>query len=135
MKAEISNGEVLDKVSILEIKFNNIKNEGRQKHVALELKLLLEAAVDQNLDSWFVSDEYKELLEVNQALWIIEDKIRLKEHKKEFDEEFIELARSVYIVNDKRADIKRLINENSKSLLVEVKVYKVKYEPKTWLID
>ena len=130
MKIEVSNGEVLDKISILEIKLNRMKDEERRKHVLNELQLLVESAADAGLNEWFTKkDEYRELLQANQALWLIEDRLRYKENKQEFDDEFVELARSVYIVNDQRADIKRRINEQSNSLLVEEKEYTTKYEP------
>jgi len=130
MKVEISAGEALDKISILEIKLNQMKDEQRRENVKRELGLLIDSVLAEGLQVWLLGDEYKELLETNQALWIIEDRIRNKEHKKEFDEEFISLARSVYIMNDQRADIKRRINEQTKSLLIEEKEYTVKYEPK-----
>ena len=100
MKVEISAGEALDKISILEIKLNQMKDEQRRENVKRELGLLIDSVLAEGLQVWLLGDEYKELLETNQALWIIEDRIRNKEHKKEFDEEFISLARSVYIMND-----------------------------------
>lgn len=123
MKVEVSNGDLLDKMSILEIKMNKFDDGPKKENVQLELKMLVDSAVEANLEKWLVSDEYAELLEINSALWIIEDKIREKEGKQQFDKEFVELARSVYLVNDERAAIKKRINEETLSLLVEEKQY------------
>lgn len=123
MKVEISNGDLLDKMSILEIKLNKFDEGPKKMNVERELKMLIDSAMEGSLNRWLLSDEYKELLEVNCALWIIEDKIREKEAAQQFDKEFIELARSVYLVNDDRAAIKKRINEESLSLLVEEKQY------------
>jgi len=123
MKVEISNGDLLDKMTILEIKLNKLAEGPKKENVQRELACLLDSAIENSLDEWLLSDDYNELLEVNSALWIIEDKIREKEAKQEFDENFVELARSVYLINDDRAAIKRRINEETKSLLVEEKEY------------
>lgn len=117
----VSVGELVDKVTILEIKSFKITNSKHLAHVAKEYELLVDKMHNLGIDQ---SDKfYQELLEVNQNLWDIEDKIRIKESKGEFDKEFISLARSVYFKNDKRATIKRNINEEKKSDLVEVKQY------------
>jgi len=123
MKVEISNGDLLDKISILEIKMNKFEDGSKKENVQKELKALVESAVESSLEDWLLSDEYKELLEVNSALWLIEDAIRQKEAAQQFDEEFVELARSVYLVNDERAAIKKRINEETNSLIVEEKQY------------
>jgi len=114
----VSVGEVLDKISILEIKSERITDTSKLKNIRTELAHLLvvaEAHRHLALES--------ELKEVNEALWDIEDRIRVKEHLQEFDSEFIELARSVYVTNDRRANIKREINIAVGSTLVEEKSY------------
>lgn len=123
MKVEVSNGDLLDKISILEIKLNKFDDGPKKMNVDRELTMLVDSTVKSSLDQWLLGDDYKALLEVNSALWIIEDKIRVKEAAQQFDKEFIELARSVYLVNDERAAIKKRINEESLSLLVEEKQY------------
>jgi hypothetical protein len=111
-------GEVLDKISILQIKSERITDKRKLANVRKELAELLAAAQNHR----FPELEAK-LRSVNEALWDIEDHIRIKEKRGEFDAEFIQLARSVYITNDKRADIKRQINAASGSVLVEEKSY------------
>ena len=116
----VSLGELIDKITILEIKqihMNGIK----LKNIDKELKLLKNIIQDKNLeiDINLIND----LKEVNKNLWEIEDNIRLKESNQEFDKEFIELARSVYKENDKRASIKKEINKKYNSELVEEKSY------------
>lgn len=118
----ISPGELLDKITILEIKSENIDNEEKLANVKIELKLLSDIWNDTSSDPSL--DALKqELKDNNNALWDIEDKIRIKESNKEFDHVFIELARSVYIQNDKRADTKKKINLKLGSLIVEEKSY------------
>ena len=112
----ISVGELLDKISILEIKAFLTDNEYVHKELE-ELNKIKSTITQYTL-------EYEiELKKVNQKLWKIEDKIREKEKLHQFDNEFIELARSVYITNDKRAEIKKQINETTNSSFREVKVY------------
>ena len=133
MKVEVSNGDLLDKISILEIKLNKFADGPKKMNVDRELKMLMDSVselsvfvdshIENSLYELMVGDDYKALLEVNSALWIIEDKIREKEAAQQFDKEFVELARSVYLVNDERAAIKKRINEESLSLLVEEKQY------------
>ena len=120
MKIEVSNGEILDKLSILEIKLDNIKEESKlenigREHTALSLAASRIPASPLEL--------YNDLKSVNQELWDIEDRIRVKERNKEFDQEFIALARSVYQTNDKRAEIKKEINLHTGSNFVEEKSY------------
>ena len=120
INAPISIGEIFDKITILEIKKEKLKNE-KLINVNLELKLL-KKIVDENglnVDKKLINN----LREVNNKLWNIEDKIRKKEKLKTFDNEFIEIARSVYIENDKRSEIKREINTKYNSELVEEKSY------------
>lgn len=111
-------GEVLDKISILQIKSERITDGHKQSNVRRELRYLERAAADVRQP-----DLEKELRAVNEALWDIEDRIRVKEKLGEFDAEFITLARSVYITNDKRAEIKRAINLATESDLIEEKSY------------
>ena len=112
----ISVGELLDKITILEIKSQYTTNE----YVSKELKELNQ--IKSTITQYTLEYEVK-LKEVNQKLWKIEDKLREKEKLQEFDEEFIELARSVYITNDLRAAIKKKINEETQSSYQEVKLY------------
>jgi len=120
MKVEISNGELLDKISILQIKLERISDESKLKNIQAEYIELTE------IGAKLLEDEqtlYMKLKAVNQTLWDIEDRIRIKEKEKIFDQEFVDLARSVYITNDKRADIKKEINILSGSYLIEEKSY------------
>ena len=118
--APVSLGELIDKITILEIKkvcMTGIK----LKNVDKELKLLKNLIQDKNLE--IDIDLINNLKEVNKNLWKIEDKIRIKERNQEFDKDFIELARSVYKENDKRSSIKKEINLQYHSELVEEKSY------------
>jgi len=121
MKIEVSNGELVDKLTILEIKLNKITDKSKLINISKEYNLLKLAMNSAGLDS--ESEEYKQLMKVNLLLWNIEDKIRIKESKQEFDDEFISLARSVYFENDKRSEIKKRINLLSGSALIEEKQY------------
>lgn len=121
MKVEISNGELLDKLTILEIKLNNIKDHTKLKNIKREYVELLEVAKEVLTPQ--LQPFYDTLKEVNLNLWRIEDEIRAKEQQKIFDKEFVDLARSVYITNDKRAQVKKEINLLSNSDLVEEKSY------------
>ena len=125
MKAEISNGELVDKVTILSIKRNKIKSPEKLKNIEKEFNTLYQNMTGLGIDE--ESPEYQELLQVNQILWDVEDELRKKEAAQTFDDEFIELARKVYFTNDKRAEIKRRINTLTKSEFVEEKTY-VKYK-------
>ena len=119
--APISIGELIDKITILEIK--KIYMTGiKLKNINKEMKLLKNILQDKNLE--INIDLIKNLKKINKKLWEIEDNIRIKESKQEFDGEFIKLARSVYIENDKRASIKKEINQKYNSDLVEEKSYK-----------
>ena len=118
--APVSLGELIDKITILEIK--QIHMTGiKLKNVDKELKLLKNILQDTNLE--IDIDLINNLKEVNKNLWEIEDNIRIKESNQEFDEEFIQIARSVYKENDKRASIKKEINQKYNSELVEEKSY------------
>ena len=125
VNAPISVGELMDKISILKIKKKNITDEKKLLFINEELQLLsstLNAVVQDNKIKEFLD----KLIEVNSKLWKIEDDIRLCERNKKFNQHFIDLAREVYITNDKRADIKLAINNHFGSTLVEVKSY-IKY--------
>jgi len=121
MKIEVSDGEILDKVSILMIKAERIKDEEKLKNVRKELQELGDAYVSHINPS--LLEMFEELKKINESLWDIEDKLRQKERNKSFDEEFIFLARQVYFTNDLRSAIKRKINETTKSSIVEEKSY------------
>ena len=125
VNAPISVGELMDKISILKIKKKNITDEKKLLFINEELQLLsstLNAVVQDNKINEFLD----KLIEVNSKLWKIEDDIRLCERNKKFNQHFIDLAREVYITNDKRTDIKLGINNHFGSTLVEVKSY-IKY--------
>jgi hypothetical protein len=120
MKIEVSVGEIVDKLSILQIKTDLIKDEDKLANVKKEYDYLYdivfnEMKIEQN--------DFSDMVSINQELWKIEDDIRDKERDKEFDEKFIELSRSVYFTNDKRAEVKKNINLKYGSLFVEEKSY------------
>jgi hypothetical protein len=119
----ISYGELIDKITILEIKSERIRDAAKLANVRTELDLLAETWASNAASGTDIAAERDALKRVNEALWDIEDRIRLKEKAKAFDAEFIELARSVYIRNDERAQVKRAINDKLGSLLVEEKSY------------
>ena len=106
----ISYGELLDKLSILEIKKEKISDKNKLENVVYEFNILkkLSNTIEQNHKEEF-KDLYTQLIEINKKLWEIEDKIRILEANKDFNDEFIQLARSVYIVNDERFEQKKLI--------------------------
>lgn len=124
MILEVSVGEAIDKYTILQIKSEKITNDSKLMNIVKE-KNLIALALNDNGYLHSFDDEIKELKTVNQILWDIEDKIRIKEANKQFDEEFIELARSVYITNDKRFEIKNKINQKTNSSIKEEKSYAV----------
>jgi hypothetical protein len=119
----VSYGELIDKITILEIKSERIKNASKLANVRVELDLLNGTWQADSTARSDIAAERDALRRVNEALWDIEDRIRVKEKAKAFDAEFIALARSVYIRNDERAVIKRAINEKLGSTLVEEKSY------------
>ena len=120
MKIEVSNGELIDKLTILEIKLHKIRNENKRANIQKEYNLLKEASEGIKGE---ISSLYDKLLEINQKLWNIEDRIRELERRKDFGSEFIETARAVYHNNDQRAKIKHEINQITGSDLVEEKSY------------
>ena len=119
----VSFGELIDKITILEIKAEQIRDPAKVANVRTELDLLGSTWAAHPASRTDIGDERARLRAVNQALWDIEDRIRLKEKAKAFDDEFIELARAVYFRNDERAAVKREINEKLGSTLVEEKSY------------
>ena len=121
--AEISCGELIDKITILKIKSERIGDPEKLKNVHTELETL-QNTCDKCIDNYAAIAQLQETLQqVNQALWDIEDAIRVKERNKEFDNEFIQIARSVYITNDKRCMIKKEIDRVLGSRITEEKSY------------
>ena len=120
MNIEVSVGEIVDKLSILELKKLNIKDSDKLKNVTKEYDYLHNIVFNELKIN---QDDFLLLLNVNQTLWEVEDKIRNKEKIKAFNSEFVELARLVYITNDKRADLKKSINLKYNSTFVEEKSY------------
>ena len=127
MKIDVSIGELVDKVSILEIKLKKVKNKDKLQNIKKEYDLLKVSMEQCGITA--ESEFFKRLVEVNSRLWVIEDDIRVKESSQEFDQDFIRLARSVYFENDERAAIKKEINLKYNSDLVEEKEY-VDYKDK-----
>ena len=118
----ISLGELVDKISILKVKQKNIKNNNKLDQVNKELNYL-QATLENHVTKDEIDVFLNSLIDINSRLWVIEDDIRECERKKQFDQKFIDLARSVYFTNDKRANIKLDINNKFGSDLVEVKSY------------
>jgi hypothetical protein len=120
MKIEVSNGEIIDKLTIIQIKLERIKDEAKLINLQKEYNELNE--VSSSIIS--ASDElYRSLYEINCELWDIEDHIRDLERKKDFGDDFIATARAVYVKNDRRSEIKRAINIKTSSGLIEEKSY------------
>jgi hypothetical protein len=120
----VSPGELLDKITILRIKVARIQDAAKLANVKLELSLLEQTWKDSGGTQHDVAIDERALENVNERLWDIEDRIRDKEARQIFDRDFIELARAVYICNDERAAIKKRINRQLGSRLVEEKSYK-----------
>ena len=128
MKIEVSNGEILDKYTILEIKLSKIKDANKIINIQHEYNTLtpdVECIYNACKDSNQLENLHKNLLEVNKKLWKIEDDIRECERANDFGKTFIDLARAVYYVNDDRSDVKKEINIFTGSDLVEEKSYEV----------
>ncbi|MBE1161278.1 DUF6165 family protein [Dyella acidiphila] len=123
IQVPVSFGELIDKITILEIKSRQISDPAKLANVHTELELLNTTWGSHPASQTDISKERARLLAVNEALWDIEDRIRLKEQAQEFDAQFIELARAVYFQNDDRAAVKREINLKLGSQLVEEKSY------------
>jgi hypothetical protein len=120
----ISFGELLDKITILEIKLEHMTDEGKRANVRKELELLQATWSKAPESRHDIGAQHAALKAVNERLWVIEDDIRDKERAKAFDAEFVRLARAVYFENDDRARIKREINTALGSALVEEKSYR-----------
>jgi Family of unknown function (DUF6165) len=120
----ISVGELLDKITILEIKSERIKNSGQIENIARELGALKAVHLGDDIDRTMLERLGAELKRVNATLWDVEDAIRECDARGDFGEKFIELARAVYRLNDERARLKKAINLASGSRLVEEKSYK-----------
>jgi predicted nucleic acid-binding Zn-ribbon protein len=120
MKIEVSNGEIVDKLTIIELKLDKIKDEEKLVNLKKEYSILNKAVKTIiNKDSTL----YIQLLNINSQLWDVEDEIRVLEGLKRFDEHFSSIARKVYKLNDKRSEIKRKINQETGSNLFEEKSY------------
>ena len=119
----VSPGELVDKITILEIKAERITDQEKLKNVQTELDLLVQVWEAASVDAGAVLPLKETLKGINQTLWDIEDRIRVKESKREFDQEFIDLARSVYVQNDQRAAAKKQINVLLGSRITEEKSY------------
>ncbi len=120
MKIEVSNGEIIDKLTIIQIKLERISDKAKLENLQKEYKILAEAS------SSIISQDdplYIALYQVNCDLWEIEDRIRDLERNKNFGSEFISTAREVYIKNDSRSELKREINIRTSSGLIEEKSY------------
>ena len=123
LQVPVSVGEVLDKITILQIKLAHISDAAKRANIQNELDALLPLVAGGAFTTDQMQGLMAELKSVNEALWDIEDDIREKEAVKSFDDEFIRLARAVYVTNDKRAEIKKQINLATGSALVEEKSY------------
>ena len=123
VSVEISIGEFFDKITILEIKKERIHDAEKLANITKELDALNALLDSLPFSRADVQDEVGELKAINEKLWVIEDDIRDKEAAREFDQQFIELARSVYFTNDKRSDVKRSINLKLGSDFIEEKSY------------
>ena len=124
MKVEVSNGELLDKLAILELKLKNIKDDKKLINIKNEHGGL--SPLCNNLFNNYGNELrslYAKLSEINAELWKIEDDIRECERNKDFGDEFVRLARAVYFTNDKRSDVKKSINLLTESGFVEEKSY------------
>lgn len=123
IKIEVSYGELLDKITILEIKFDRIADSAKHKNIERELAVLSDTWLSSGVDITAVAEERDQLKNINETLWDIEDAIRQLEARKSFNEEFIALARQVYQTNDQRSEVKRRVNDKLGSILVEEKSY------------
>ena len=119
----ISPGELLDKITILEIKSERIASAEKKANVNNELEMLNTVWRDSVTEDAEIAAMRNEMKKINETLWDIEDDIRDEERDKRFEKRFIELARSVYVTNDQRADVKKRINLYLKSDIVEEKSY------------
>ena len=120
----VSTGELIDKIAVLKIKKKIIFNKSKLKNINNELSLLNEIYKNNFKNNKKLLLYEKKLIKINKKLWDIEDKIRFLESKKNFNQQFIDLARAIYINNDKRSEIKKKINKLTGSRLIEEKSYK-----------
>lgn len=118
MKIEVSSGEIVDKLTILNIKLKNSNSEQKTEQILRELNYLKPLVKELNVSE----DLVQELQEVNQKIWDTEDNIRLCEKNKQFDDTFVQLARDVYFNNDKRFEVKTKINQQTNSYINEQKI-------------
>ena len=123
MKVELPLGDVVDKITILQIKSERIADQGKLNNIQNELTVLQAAWAKTNHPPLLQLPEWKGLLKVNGELWTVEDDLRILEGKQDFGPTFVKLARSVYFLNDKRAALKKSINISLGSTLVEEKSY------------
>lgn len=123
IQVPVSPGEVLDKITILEIKSERMSDPDKLANVRAELVLLQETWSKAVREDDVVRGLHAQLREINEALWVIEDDIRDKERVKEFDQRFIELARAVYFTNDRRSAVKKQLNLHLGSQIIEEKSY------------
>ena len=124
VKIPVSVGELVDKITILEIKNKKIKDIKKLSNIKLELKLLNELFRKKKLNTKLIKKLKNYLYNVNLKLWNVEDKLRDHEYKNKFNQNFVKLARKVYFLNDKRSKIKKDINESVGSKIIEEKSYK-----------
>ena len=120
---EVGAGELIDKITILQIKLERIHDSKKRENIAYELEVLSRARQAHVPDSHALQELEAQLKTVNESLWVIEDDIRACEAAKDFGARFIELARAVYITNDKRAALKKDINLLTDSSVIEEKSY------------
>jgi hypothetical protein len=123
IRVPVSPGEVLDKITILEIKSERMSDPDKVANVRVELALLQETWSQAVAEDDVIRELHAQLKEINEGLWEIEDDIRDKERVKEFDARFIELARSVYFTNDRRSEVKKKLNLHLGSQIIEEKSY------------
>jgi hypothetical protein len=123
IQVPISPGELIDKMTILEIKSERMTDANKLANVRHELGLLKATWQASDYSATDISAEWARLKHINELLWVIEDDIRDKERARQFDTRFIELARAVYVTNDERAKVKRIINDRLGSKIVEEKSY------------
>ncbi len=123
ISVDISPGELIDKITILEIKLERIEDAAKLANIQVEYDTLTKARDDAIAPSETLQDMSARLKRINESLWEIEDDIRDQERAKDFGEAFIKLARAVYVTNDKRMEVKREINDFLGSRLVEEKSY------------
>ena len=119
----VSVGEIMDKITILEIKAERILDAAKLANVTAELDTLRPLVTHDALNTASIKALVAELKDINEALWDIEDNVREREYAKDFGEAFIALARAVYVTNDKRAEVKKQINLATGSTLIEEKSY------------